>query len=236
MPARVFVSYSRRDVEWRQRFQDAMGGGFYNKKFELWFDEKIQGNEEWESKIQRTMINAGVALLLVGNGFLNSGYIAKKELPKILDHWEANQVKILWVPIHAIDNAILEITGLDKIQSAWPRGSPLSDLKGKKLDDALMHIATSLVNAIGLDDGSDEIRPKVLERIPEGTVLGESFAAGDYSMFYRAKQFDVDVAVKALVPTPNKAWLSADFIKRANTVRKITNSTAIEIRHVIADA
>jgi hemoglobin-like flavoprotein len=236
MPARVFVSYSRRDVEWRQRFQDAMGGGFYNKKFELWFDEKIQGNEEWESKIQRTRINAGVALLLVGNGFLNSGYIAKKELPKILDHWEANQVKILWVPIHAIDNAILEITGLDKIQSAWPRGSPLSDLKGKKLDDALMHIATSLVNAIGLDDGSDEIRPKVLERIPEGTVLGESFAAGDYSMFYRAKQFDVDVAVKALVPTPNKAWLSADFIKRANTVRKITNSTAIEIRHVIADA
>jgi hemoglobin-like flavoprotein len=236
MPATVFVSYSHKEPKWRQEFQAAMGGGIYRKKFELWFDDQINTSDEWKKKINSAIGTARVALLLVGKGFLNSSFIAENELPKILDYQKSKRVRIFWVPIDSVSESVRADVGLDEIQAAWPPDNPLSKLSKKKLDDALMHIASNLINAIGLDDGSDAIRPKVAEIIPEDTVLGESFAAGDYSMFYRAKQLDVDVAVKALIPSPNKAWLNADFVKRAGIVRKITNSTAIQIRHVIPDA
>ena len=38
---------------------------------------------------------------------------------------------------------------------------------------------------------------------------------------------------KALVPSPSRGWLAQDYVKRANVVKRIENSTAITIRDVI---
>src|SRR5262249_44408099 len=96
-PAKVFISYSRRDEGWRQRFQDAMGSGFYKKKFELWYDKRIVPNKGWEGTIRGALAEAKIALLLVDNDFLNSDFIANDELPIILHYREIKRIKILWV-------------------------------------------------------------------------------------------------------------------------------------------
>lgn len=236
MPSTVFISYSHKDRGWLKKIQASMGDGFFKNNFELWSDDRIETNDEWRKEILGEIANARVALLLVSNGFLGSKFIATKELPKILNYRKAGRLKIVWVPVNDIAENLLKSTGLGPIQSAWPPGNPLSKLRGKKLDDALIYIGSLLTNATGLHDDTDDIRPKIAKLIPDDTDLGDSFAAGDYSMFYRATMLDAEVAVKALVSTPNKPWLREDFVKRANIVKKITNSTAIEIRHVIADA
>lgn len=241
MPAKIFVSYSHRESVWLGKFQTAMGGGVYRQAFEFWSDDKIETSQDWKKKIRGAIASSRIALLLVGKGFLSSTFIVNKELPQILDYQKAERVKIFWVPIDEVTDTIQKATGLDNIQAAWPPSQPLSTLSKKKLDDALIHIASNLMNAIalsaiGLDDSTDDIRPQVAEMIPSDVVLGEPFAIGDYSMFYRAKQSDIDVAIKVLIPTPSRGWLNADFVKRANIVKKISNSTAIEIRQVIPDA
>jgi len=241
MPAKIFVSYSHRETNWRRKFQTAMGGGVYEQAFELWSDDEIETSQDWKKKIRGAIASSRIALLLVGKGFLSSTFIIKKELPQILGYQKAGRVKIFWVPVDEVTDTIREATGLDNIQAAWPPSQPLSTLSKKKLDDALIHIASNLMNAIalsaiGLDDTTDDIRPQVAEMIPSDVVLGEPFAIGDYSMFYRAKQSDIDVAIKVLIPTPSRGWLNTDFVKRANIVKNISNSTAIEIRQVIPDA
>jgi hemoglobin-like flavoprotein len=241
MPAKIFVSYSRKEAKWRRRFQAAMGSGVYAQAFELWSDDKIQTSQDWKKKIHGAIASSRIALLLVGKGFLSSTFIVKKELPQILAYRKAGRVKIFWVPIDEVTDTVQKATGLINIQAAWEPRQPLSTLRSKKkLDDALMHIGSNLMkiielSAIGLDDSADDIRPKVAEMIPSDVVLGEPFAMGDYSVFYRAKQSDIDVAIKVLIPTPSRRWLNTDFVKRANIVKKISNSTAIEIRQVIPD-
>jgi hemoglobin-like flavoprotein len=241
MPAKIFVSYSHREAAWLEKFQTAMGGGVYRQAFELWSDDEIETSQDWKRKIRGAIASSRIALLLVGKGFLSSTFIVNKELPQIFDYQKAERVKIFWVPIDEVTDTIQKATGLDNIQAAWPPSQPLSKLRSKKkLDDALNRIAENLMHAvklsaIGLDGTTDDIWPQVAGMIPD-VVLGEPFAIGDYSLFYRAKQSDIEVAVKALIPTPSRGWLNTDFVKRANIVKKINNSTAIEIRQVIPDA
>ncbi len=235
MPATVFISYSRKDIKWRQQFEKAIGNGVYKKKFKLWYDEQIAPNDAWKKKIRSALGRAEIALLLVDNDFLNSDYITNTELPILHKRREKGYLKILWVPIQAVKKNILELSGLDEVMSVWS-GRPLSTLRDQALKDAFMKIASEVVNAVGLDDSADEIRQKIEDKIPAETKLGEPFAAGDYSIFYRAKQEDgAEVAVKVLVPPPNKTWLSADFVKRAKIVQNIENSTSIRVLYVVED-
>jgi hypothetical protein len=203
MPAKVFVSYSRKDQEWCRIFQDAMGGGVYAETFEFFVDKDgIRPGEEWAEEISGAIGNSRAALLLVANGFLASNFISKTELPTIFRYRDAGRLRVLWVPIDNIPALLLEKMRLAGIHSAWPLNDPLSDFKDnkKRLNDALLRIADSLTKAVDLDDSSDEIRPKVENLVARNSVvLGESFAAGDYSMFYRARQADAEVAVKALI-------------------------------------
>src|SRR5262249_3210272 len=133
---------------------------------------------------------------------------------------------------------LLQKAELSPIQAMWSPSKPLQDLNPTELEDALTAIASELMRQIDLpaNRAHDEFRTKVEEVVgDDGVVLGASFAAGTYSMFYRAKQHNVDVTVKALIPLPGHAWLSDDFIRRANLVKEVANSTAITINQVFPD-
>ena len=112
MPAKIFVSYSHRETNWRRKFQTAMGGGVYEQAFELWSDDEIETSQDWKKKIRGAIASSRIALLLVGKGFLSSTFIIKKELPQILGYQKAGRVKIFWVPVDEVTDTIREATGL----------------------------------------------------------------------------------------------------------------------------
>lgn len=237
MSETIFVSYSHKDAEWRDKFSMAIGNGVYQSVFDLWFDERIEAGDDWEGEIETRIEKASIALLLVSPHFIQSNFIANKELPKILNRHKAGGLNIWWVPIEKVPDDILKLADLDPIQAAWPPERPLGGMTQKAVEDALMDIGSKLIRKIRLKQNtntrlSDALSSKVAEVIDNKTTLGDAFAAGDYSIFYRAKR-DIDVAVKALVPSPGREWLGKDFIERANVVRNVANSTAIGISHVI---
>jgi len=78
-----------------------------------------------------------------------------------------------------------------------------------------------------------DLKQAVKEAVGTEIVISQVIAPGDYSIIYKAKRRGLDVAVKALIPSPRRQWLGEDFLGRANVVRNIKNSTAVGILDVI---
>jgi hemoglobin-like flavoprotein len=241
MPEQIFVSYSRKD-NWRPIFEAAIGGGYYKTIFQLWFAEsKIEVGDQWEIAIENAISASRIALVLVSKGFTSSDVVFEQELPVILERARAGGAIVVWVPIDAVPPDILKKAGLDLLQAAWEPSNPLSELKEPELGAALMQIGSILANRIELLQTTskgllDYLRPTVIGAIKDAkTVVGDPFAAGDHSIFYKAKRGDSDFVIKALVPAPGRPWLNGDFVRRANLVSNVENSTAIKIRNVFPD-
>jgi serine/threonine protein kinase len=241
MSETVFVSYSHEDDHWREIFQKALGRGVYQSVFQLWIDrQRIETGEIWRREIDEAIARSSIALVLVSAGFLGSDYIHTQELPKLLRRHHDRALSIFWVPLREVDDETLRVTQLLDIQAAWPLSNPLSTLmEPKELEDALLHIGSGLIQKIKLHRKTSDALRDQLKADVAGVVreisLGDSFAGGDYSIFFKAKHEDADVVVKALVPSPGRQWLRDGFVDRAVVARQVSNSTAINIRHVYPD-
>jgi serine/threonine protein kinase len=240
MREKVFISYSHKDERWRQKFEKALTSGYYAKCFDVWSDKGINTGDDWEAKIEAEIARTRIALLLVSTAFLESDYIANKEAEAFLQSHAAGGLTIWWVPISVIPAGVLCKTNLDRIQAAWDPQKPLSRFRGKALDSAIEHIRDKLVQGLGLlRDTSSATRDAHMEAVSRAvgpnTKIIKAIALGDFSIIYQARRRDSDVVVKALVPSKHREWLTADFIQRANLVRKVNHASAIDIEEVIAD-
>jgi TIR domain len=240
MPEQIFVSYSHED-NWRPAFEKATDGGVYKGVFQLWFDKNIQPGETWPIEIDKAISRSRVALLLVGKWFMRSDYIIEKELPVILERQRAGGMTVYWVPLDTLSADELGQARLEELQSVWPLDKPLSRLSGDERDDAVLHIASRLLQKVKLLGGTsqellDNLKPKIVDLIADSkTVIKEPFAAGDHSIFYRATRGKEDIAIKAVIPSRRHPWLSADFVARAEAVSVFANPPAIRIRSVFPD-
>ncbi|QIG50148.1 hypothetical protein G5V57_21945 [Nordella sp. HKS 07] len=250
MTEQIFLSYSHKDTEsrkgqpardWPEIFKNLLGG-FFNAQLSVWSDRDIIASTKWQESINRAIIKSSIALLLVGRNFLTSDFIAKKEFPAILRRHTAGGLNIVWVPIDKISaDERRRIPVLNSLQAAGGAKKPLRQLSDQELDEALGVIRETLAKIIDLQrDTSDSFRAVLKSRVAEsvsslGISLGPDFAAGDYSIFYKANQYDRILAVKALVPAPGRESIAKDFVNRARVVEKINDPSAISIRNIVPE-
>src|SRR3954454_5115443 len=76
----VFVSYSRADAYWLQRFQVLLKPLLRRRRLQLWADTAVAGGQGWHPAIERAIAQSAVALLLVSGDFLASDFIMAQEL------------------------------------------------------------------------------------------------------------------------------------------------------------
>jgi WD40 repeat protein len=79
----VFLSYSREDADWRERFLVVLNPLARNRGLELWADEYIRVGDEWRRAIDAALDRAAFALLLVSADFLQSRFIQDVEVPAL---------------------------------------------------------------------------------------------------------------------------------------------------------
>jgi hypothetical protein len=120
-PPKLFVSYSRADKAWLERFQLALAPLVRNQRLDLWEDTQIVPGK-WRVQINDAMSNANAALFLVSTRFLASDFIMKHELPDLLRLAEQKGVRILWV---LLEDCLWEESGLVEYQGE-NAGQPLS--------------------------------------------------------------------------------------------------------------
>jgi TIR domain-containing protein len=124
----VFVSYSRRDIRWLERFQRMMSPLIRSDRVALWDDTKIKPGK-WHNQIVKAMSEAHVALFLVSENFLASDFIMQHELPELLRYAEEGGVTVLWV---LLNECLWEDSALAQYQ-AENASRPLSTMdEGEK--------------------------------------------------------------------------------------------------------
>lgn len=251
MPGQIFLSYSHKDTEsgqgqpardWPTIFKTLLGG-FFNTRLSVWSDRDILAASNWQESINREISESSIALLLVGRNFLTSDFIAREEFPAIMRRHEAGGLSIVWVPIDNITaDERRRIPVLHTLQAAGDLSKPLRQLSEDDFDEALSRIRETLSKIIDLQkDTSDNFRVVLKSRVAEsvsqlGIRLGPDFAAGDYSIFYKAEQYDRMLAVKALVPAPGRESIAKDFVTRARVIEKINDPSAISIRNIVPES
>ncbi len=137
----VFISYSHADSDWLKRLQTMLVPLQRQGALDVWEDSRIQVGQDWKEEIEKALERAKVAVLMVSPDFLASDFIAKHELPTLLEAARKEGLTILWVPVR---HSLYKETEIARYQAAYNPRTPLSTLTAAEQDAALVQIAEKL--------------------------------------------------------------------------------------------
>jgi predicted acylesterase/phospholipase RssA len=141
----VFISYSHRDKEWLQKFQDALKPYTWNRAINLWDDTQIPPGANWGDEIRKALASAKVAVLLVSMRFLASDFIRDVEVQEFLRNSKEYGLKILPVALGA---CAYEETPLKDFQFVNQLDRPLTALQASEQDAELVKICREINKAL----------------------------------------------------------------------------------------
>ena len=120
----VFISYSHKDEDWKDRLVTHLGVLRHQGLLDLWDDRRIAAGEDWHQEIQEAMAAASVAVLLVSANFLNSAFILSEEMPRLLQRRDNEGVHIF--PVIVKPCAWQKVDWLRRMQARPKDGRALS--------------------------------------------------------------------------------------------------------------
>ncbi len=140
--ASVFISYSHKDEEWKDRLVQHLRVLGDDGGFDVWDDRRIRGGKDWKAEIERAILSADVAVLLVSVDFLTSDFIKKEEVARLLRLREERRLTIL--PVIVAPCAWRRVPWLSAMQARPMDGQPLKLMGAGLADAALASIAEEI--------------------------------------------------------------------------------------------
>ncbi|MBU1743975.1 MAG: toll/interleukin-1 receptor domain-containing protein [Proteobacteria bacterium] len=91
----VFISYSHSDRDYLDRLLVHLKPLEREGLIDLWVDARLRAGDRWKKEIEKALLRATVAVLLVSADFLASDFITDNELPPILRNAEEQGTRII---------------------------------------------------------------------------------------------------------------------------------------------
>ncbi|MGI9179888.1 MAG: NB-ARC domain-containing protein, partial [Longimicrobiaceae bacterium] len=161
-PARdlVFISYSRKDVDWLERLRTFLKPYTRQGTLEVWVDrERLETGDYWRPEIERALDRTCVGVLLVSPYFLASDFIMENEVPVLLTASQKGDLKL--API-LLSKCAYETIPLEEVQFAFGPRPPLDDLKVPKRNAALTEVTKKIVKLVTAADTRPPAAPSLL--------------------------------------------------------------------------
>jgi hypothetical protein len=136
---RVFFSYSHKDKKYLEAIRTALKPAVEADL--LWDDTKLKAGEKWREEIQHAIASATAAVLLVSPDFLASDFIAKNELPPLLEAAEKKGLAILWVHVR---HSMYKHTPIEAYQATHDAGQPLASLTKNKRERVIVKVCEEI--------------------------------------------------------------------------------------------
>jgi hypothetical protein len=142
----VFISYSHKDEDWKDRLVTHLGVLQQEGIFDIWDDRRIGAGEDWEQEIQEAMAAASVAILLVSAHSLTSEFILREEVARLLERRDKEGLHIF--PVIVKPCAWQQVKWLARMQCRPKDGQPLSAGSEHQIDVNLAAIAEEVAAII----------------------------------------------------------------------------------------
>jgi hypothetical protein len=138
----VFISYSHKDEEWKDRLVTQLSVLEVEDILHIWDDRKIQVGDKWNQKISDAMEDARIAILLISADFLISKFIRSEEVPKLLARQEQEGLRVVALIVRPC--AWKLVPWLAEIQVRPKDGRPLSAGSNNQIDQDLADLVTEI--------------------------------------------------------------------------------------------
>jgi hypothetical protein len=142
----VFVNYSHRDERRLRQLRAFLSPLIRNKTIVVWDDTKINPGSKWQASISAALERAKVALLLISPDFLDSDFINRDELPRLLAAAEIEGLTIIWIPLRP---SLVAFTPIIEFQAAISPTRPLNAMRAAERETAFVRIAEAIAAAVG---------------------------------------------------------------------------------------
>jgi len=139
---KIFVSYSHRDKKLFDEFKTMLAPAIRKGIVDIWDDTQIAAGAKWKEEIETALAAAKIAVLLVSPDFLASEFIAKHELPPLLDAAKKEGVTIYWI---YLSHCLYEETEIANYQAAHDVSKPLVALTKSKRQAVLSETCHRLI-------------------------------------------------------------------------------------------
>ena len=123
-----------------------------NRTIFEWDDTTIPVGGKWKEQIDGALAVAKVAVLLVSPNFLESDFIAKHELPPILDAAAQDGLAIFWV---YVSSCVYQATEIKNYQAAHDISKPLDSLTPAKRNAVLAAVCRNIEAAANPHQGRE---------------------------------------------------------------------------------
>jgi hypothetical protein len=154
----VFISYSHKDEEWKNRLVSHLGVLQSEGHLDIWDDKRIDAGADWYPEIQKAIDTSSVAILLISAGFLTSKFILSEEVPRLLERREKEGLRIF--PVIVKPCAWQHVQWLTRMQVRPKDGRPISGGGDFQIDTDMLAIADEIISII-----------RCAPRVPSGKSL-----------------------------------------------------------------
>ncbi len=128
-PNSIFISYSRKDVNWVSRLRTIMRPIERRGLLSTWVDSDIESGIGWEPQILAKLNSVSFGLLLVSPSLLNSKYVREIELPAFEKRINKGNFHMFWVLLEQCNWQ--EIPLLRQIQAIGDAKIPINECPTK---------------------------------------------------------------------------------------------------------
>ena len=142
----VFVSYSHRDREWKDRLVHHLEVLEREGLLDVWEDNRIAAGANWRQEIEQAIAKAKVAVLLVSVDFLRSDFIRKTEVPEFLERRKAEGLHVF--PVITRSCTWEKVQEIASIQARPRDGRALASFRGDRRDQELAEIAREILRLV----------------------------------------------------------------------------------------
>lgn len=173
---KVFVSYSHRNAKALEQLLRFLRPLESEGLLAAWADTVLQGGHDWDRKIDEALAEATVAILLVSQDFLDSSFITKQEVPRLLEREAAGHLTV--IPVFLSPSLAGEI-GFDdprsggqrklfltKFQGCGSPDKPLSDLEWSKRERIYRDLARQIQSLAGTGHSPGAPAPATVSSSP----------------------------------------------------------------------
>ncbi len=248
MRSKLFLSYSRDDKKWRDRFLRHLKGIFPVGE-DLWVDAvSIEAGALWEEEIRKALSESRCALALLTPSYLDCQRYARRELDMAIEQ-RADDLQV--IPVLAepcLWDAIASLAAHQFVR--WGDDAHRDELRPltaagddeRAIDVAVLEICQVVGKKLGvMGQTTPQQRDRLFEQtkqLLQGRVDLETsmIHSGDFAVVYRGTSSEGEpVAVKSVPDAPRQNRIRMVFDRAVASVRKLRDPSFIRVHYAVVD-